>query len=137
MESMQRAIPLFSLLVLVGLVVLAAGYRYDQYVVERQFVVQGAVPCDPTTTQCFVADCNPAEDSECDDTAYAKAELPAMAAPDCLLENSCESFSCNGKEACTVTYCSADILEDGEKCSDAPSPSGASDATAGTTSEPL
>lgn len=92
------------------------GYRYDQYVFKKNYVVNAAAPCDAAMNSCFAADCSPEEDASCDTTPYEKVTLPAADAPDCLLENSCSQFDCSNANQCTITYCTPDTAEDGEVC---------------------
>jgi hypothetical protein len=103
----------FFVLIILSLICVM-GYRYYEYIYLRNFLLDVNVPCDPTTEQCFVADCEPGPD--CDSTPYAKVEIIAHDAPVCLEEHACESFSCDGINSCNVTYCSADSLVDGEVC---------------------
>lgn len=98
-------------LVLIGII----GYRFDQYFVRHNYLVDADVPCNPATERCFVADCTPENDLGCDTSPYKKVEIRASNAPTCLEEHTCSSFQCAGP-ACTVTYCSDDALSDGEVC---------------------
>lgn len=107
---------LFSLAFL--LLVIVAGYRYEQYVMARNFTFFANTACDSSLHDCFIADCSPEEDGlGCPNGPYAKVELSASDAPKCLSEHSCKSFSCDGLEDCEITYCSEDILDEGEICS--------------------
>lgn len=102
---------ILSMVVILGIV----GYRYYHYVVKGDYVVLANVSCDPAVESCFVADCSPDEDPECDDTPYKKVEVLSAEAPGCLKEHTCEVFECTS-ESCSVTECSEDALEDGEVC---------------------
>ena len=108
--------PAISLFVFVALIIGLVGYRYQQYVLAQNYLVDAVVPCDSTMQSCFAADCSPDEDPECDVTPYEKVELPASLAPKCLFENSCDSFICTEANHCIVTHCSEDALGDGEVC---------------------
>lgn len=112
--------PALTLTLLVLAILGIVGYRYNQYVLDKQYVVDAAAPCDSTQNSCFVADCSPDEDANCDVTPYEKVELPGALVPDCLLENSCDAFTCNDENNCVITYCSPDNTEDGEACTAAP-----------------
>jgi hypothetical protein len=103
---------LFAIMVLALLCV--AGYRYYEYINQRNFLLDVNVSCNPETESCFVADCESGPD--CDETPYKKVEIIAHDAPACLEEHSCETFSCSGLVNCTVTTCSDNSLADGEKC---------------------
>jgi hypothetical protein len=112
--------PALTLTILVLAIVGIVVYRYDQYVLNRQYLVDAAAPCDPALNSCFVADCSPDEDPSCDTTPYEKVELPGALAPGCLLENSCEAFTCTADNDCVITYCAAEDTEDGEICTTEP-----------------
>jgi hypothetical protein len=104
------------LLFFLGLIVLViVGYRYQQYVINRNFTLLVNTVCDSQTEKCFVMDCVEGEEG-CDKTPYKKVELVAKDAPQCLEEHTCTSFSCGKLENCTVSYCTEDTLEDGEVC---------------------
>lgn len=113
----MKNVPVFllaiSLIAILGIV----WYRYDQYVVQRNFITYAAVPCSEEEGTCFVMDCSPEEDEECDLSPYKKIEVLASEAPKCIEEHTCESFACaSGSETCTETFCSDETLEDGEAC---------------------
>lgn len=107
--------------ILVAIVLLAiAGtiwQRYDQYVLKGNFYLEAYASCDPATEMCFVADCPPEEDLECDASPYKKIEMVEREAPKCLEEHTCDTFSCPANSGnCSVTYCSEDTLDEGEVC---------------------
>lgn len=90
--------------------------RYEQYVKEGRFVVEANTACSSEEGKCFVADCVAGE-ADCDTTPYKKVSIYKHDAPKCLLEHSCDTFSCpSGAGDCGITYCSPDTIEDGEKC---------------------
>ena len=94
-------------------------YRYQQYIVSRNFTLEINTVCDAKTENCFVADCSIENDPECDTTTYKKVEILDNYAPKCLEEHACEAFSCDQiKDNCSITYCSSSTLEDGEKCAE-------------------
>ncbi len=95
-------------------------YRYDQYVLAKNYMMLSTASCDPAFESCFAADCEGLEETECDTTPYAKVTVLAADAPQCLFEHSCEDFSCEGKEQCEFTYCAEDTLEEGEICVSTP-----------------
>jgi hypothetical protein len=96
-------------------ILVVAFYRYDQYIIARNFVVVADIACDPSAESCFVADCSTQDDPDCDTTPYKKVTILAAEAPICLEEHSCEGFVCTSA-SCTVSQCSEDELEDGEAC---------------------
>lgn len=99
------------------IIVSVVGYRYQQYVFERNFTLQVNGPCDPATNTCFISDCSPEVDPACDTTPYEKILVTANEAPACLEEHTCTDFSCEGKTGCEIAYCDADSVEGGEQCS--------------------
>jgi hypothetical protein len=90
---------------------------FVKYRVKQDFLIFAHTTCDTQTTSCFVADCDPDTDTECDQTPYAKVWVPAKSAPKCLLENNCEDFICNSEQGCKLINCSDDQLGEGEVCS--------------------
>lgn len=124
-----------TLIVFVLAIATIVGYRYDQYVVQRDYLVDAAAPCDAAQQTCFVADCSSQEDAECDTTPYEKVELPGRLAPSCLLENSCEAFDCSTANDCSVTYCTPDGAEDGETCTQSETASSSVDTSAASSTD--
>lgn len=104
------------LVLLTVLVLIVVANRAYQYYVKQNFLLLVNAICDPATEDCFVMDCA-VDELGCDTTPYKKVEILAALAPKCLEEHSCEQFSCNDLKPCSVTYCSADTTEEGEKCS--------------------
>ncbi|MES2225726.1 MAG: hypothetical protein V4480_02855 [Patescibacteria group bacterium] len=108
--------PRYFLVLSIAAILGIVGYRYDQYLVEKQYTLRVDVSCDSAAESCFAADCTPDSGPDCDPTPYKKVEIRAADAPACLEEHSCEHFSCAGIASCTLSLCSGDVLEDGEKC---------------------
>ena len=104
-----------TILLTVVLLMMVAGYRFDQYVLAKNYVVSSQAPCDPTQGQCFIEQC-PIDEDLCDSEPYVKVEVLANQAPACLEEHSCTAFSCDGMASCAIEYCTPDTLEDGEAC---------------------
>lgn len=104
----------FSLVVL--FLIVFSAYKYDQYVVKRNFIVFQQVSCDNTTEECFVADCDVAN-PDCDVTPYKKIEKLASNIPFCTPDTECPELTCeSGEIGCTITLCSDDVVDSGEKC---------------------
>lgn len=97
-------------------IVAVIGYRFDQYQLRHNYLVDANVPCNPATEKCFASDCSPKDDLSCDTSPYKKVEIRASAAPACMEEHTCSTFECAPGTDCSVTYCSADALDSGEKC---------------------
>lgn len=93
------------------------GYRYYDYVYNQDFLIDVTTACNPAQEQCFISNCSPEDDLSCPGGPYKKVELLAREAPLCLLDHSCVNFACGSDANCSITYCSTDLLEDGESCS--------------------
>ena len=105
------------MLALIAVAVVAiVAFRYHQYVVARVYPIEANTVCDPAVHSCFVADCSPADGPACDRTPYEKVSVFAHDAPACLEEHTCASFSCEGRRACAITYCSEQAIKQGETC---------------------
>ena len=109
------------LLAFIALVIIAIiGYRYNQYIVHKNFYIDVNTQCDPSVESCFAWDCDPEEDEECDNTPYKKVSILSSDAPKCLEEHSCENFTCDSNvELCEIVYCSESVLDEGEICATA------------------
>lgn len=92
------------------------GYRYYQYMIERNFTLDINTICDSKVNSCFSA----SEDLSYGQNPYEKVAVTARYAPVCLEEHNCDSFSCPSvlvkNSVCEITYCSDDTKEDGEEC---------------------
>ena len=91
------------------------GYRFQNYYITRDYVLNVFTPCDPTAHSCFAADESIADPSfqtgPCE-----KVEIIAHYVPPCLEEHTCKDFSCEGITSCKISYCSNDLLDVGESC---------------------
>lgn len=106
-----------TLILIIGIIVLAViANRFYQYQIKQNFLLEVNTFCDPVTESCFVSDCSLEDDPECDLTPYKKVEVLAAGVPQCLQEHTCQSFSCDGLEQCSITYCSDETKEGGEGC---------------------
>src|ERR1035437_1576702 len=105
----------YLLIFLFIILFIITGYRYKEYVRDKNFTLEVNTVCDINNEKCFVSDCS-ADDSECDTTPYKKVEILANQAPKCLEEHNCSSFSCESRKKCSVTYCNVNSIENGEKC---------------------
>ncbi len=113
MDRRAKYILAFILILILTVVV----YRYIDYFLNQNFLVEANTVCNTETESCFKADCSVDIDPECDTTPYKKVEIIARVAPKCLEEHSCEKFSCDGLgNDCSTTYCSEDVLDKGEVC---------------------
>lgn len=118
---MRRSSTYLILIILIGVAAVVAN-RYYHYISQRDFLLDVDVACDPSTEHCFIADCSPEEDPNCDTSPYKYVEILARNAPSCLEEHACDSFSCDPNDAtCSITYCDEDTVSEGEQCTPDPS----------------
>jgi hypothetical protein len=110
MSKLSKTFFVLIVLVLLGV----TGHRYYEYVYQKNFLLDVNTTCDPKINNCFIFNCESGPD--CSNMPYKKIEIIAKDAPKCLEEHTCENFSCGGIENCSVTYCSDNILSDGELC---------------------
>ncbi len=115
MDKASRYLFLF-----VVLAILAVGaYKYKEFVIDRNFDIFAHVTCDPESESCFVADCSPEDDPECDLTPYKKVLKPAKNIEKCGPSEECPELSCDENETgCTTTYCSSETIDEGEICAE-------------------
>lgn len=94
------------LLLVTGLALMAGAgiLGYHRFFVERDYVVQYELACDPSVTDCFVLECSGSEDTECETWYFSLGEKTASD-----LYNSCgESIDgCDAAATClpSDTYC--------------------------------
>jgi len=108
-------------------IVLLVGYKFKQFIIDKDFTLIANIPCDPATESCFRVVCDP---EGCDDSSgivnsdgspYKKITLPYSKAPNCLIEENCTPVEASqicvaGDTTCIIDTCSEDTLEDGEEC---------------------
>jgi hypothetical protein len=104
------------ILIFIIVILLVGGYRYYQYMIKKNFILEMNTICDVKTEKCF----SPSPDLGFLDTPYKKVSIIANLAPRCLEEHNCESFSCSNisddPNICAITYCSDDTKDSGEEC---------------------
>ena len=96
-------------------ILITIGYRFYDYVVDKNLILSIYTPCNPSTEECFITD----EENAYFDfqlEPYKKVEIVDKYAPICLEEHNCENFVCDNIESCNITYCSEDTLEEWESC---------------------
>ncbi|MEI8339238.1 MAG: hypothetical protein WCF94_01080 [bacterium] len=107
------------LIIFILIIVVVVSYRYQQYFLNKNFILSVHTSCDSKTEKCFASDCVLGEDPECDESAYKKVEILDSIAPVCLEEHNCPTFFCEQVVGqCSIIYCSEENLDDGEKCLD-------------------
>ena len=117
------------LIVFALLVLTVVGFKYKQFFLDKDYSFQTQVSCDPKTESCFKVICDgesATSTGECDTSSgvmftdgspYKYIELPETDVPSCLEGNTCPDFFCPADNPdCVTTYCSEDVLEDGEEC---------------------
>jgi hypothetical protein len=105
------------LLVLIILVVVfVIMYRYDQYIIKKNFILEVSISCDSSKETCFVMDCSVDIDPDCDKNPYKKIKISATYAPICLEEHTCDDFTCDNLNDCSTLICSDDNKESWETC---------------------
>lgn len=113
--------PAYLITIVLFAILLVAAYRYQQYIVDRAFLLKADTACDLAAHSCFASNCSPADDPACDPAPYEKVEVLAHDAPACLEEHTCDAFICEGRRDCAINYCTADAVQDGERCTTATS----------------
>ncbi len=99
------------------LVVMVFAYNFLHYYTAKEYPLYSYTSCDPSRDSCFEVDPE-SENFAFYTEPYAKVDIIARYAPTCLNEHTCTNFTCIGiEDHCTVTYCSDEVLEDGELCS--------------------
>ena len=99
--------PLYIYILLGILFISSVAYRYLEYTQEKNFIVFAQLPCNSLIENCFVVE---------DSATFKKVSVSAKDAPHCVYEGDCENFSCDSMSECQITYCSNEILLDGESC---------------------
>lgn len=99
---------------LVGLVF---THNFNRYYVTKDYELTGYTSCDTSLYNCFLSDENQGDFSFYT-KPYAKVSINAKYAPSCLSEHSCENFSCDSIQTCTLTYCDPESADPGEHCTD-------------------
>lgn len=115
MDKKSRYLLYLLIILLVG----SAIYKFYKFVIERDFIITAEISCDPEVENCFIWDCDIA-DEECDQSPYKYITKNAKNAPLCdpYTDEGCEELFCSPGEAdCEITICSEDELGDEEICS--------------------
>lgn len=103
----------------------SVGVTYWRIMIQKDYIIEAEVDCDPTLETCFVYECDP-EAEECtgdpeEDIYYYKmirrnaANIPLCDPAD---EN-CEALTCpEGEDECEIILCSEETAEEGQVCND-------------------
>lgn len=113
----KKSIFLFSFVLIV--IIVSGVFQYRTFVEKRNYVVTNYLSCDPEVETCFISDCSPETDEECDTEPYKKIAKLAKNIPACEDLTDCPETSCAmGEEKCMITWCSPDAVEEGELCTE-------------------
>ncbi|HBG33381.1 MAG TPA: hypothetical protein DDW82_06695 [Acholeplasmataceae bacterium] len=91
--------------------------------IEKDYIIEAEVDCDPTLETCFIYECDP-EAEECtgnpeEDTSYfKKAKRVAANIPLCdPADELCQPFVCGeGEKDCEEILCTEETSEEGDVC---------------------
>lgn len=114
------------------LAILIAGsvtVTYWRYMVQRDYVVESQIDCDPETEKCFIWQCDPestVEGEQCtgvpdNDIWYYKIfRRNAKNIPDCdPTDENCPAYVCGEEEQdCAEELCTVENVAQGEECND-------------------
>ena len=112
---MKKETKIFLLLIIFATFVVVS-FRYTEYIIHKNFILNVNMSCNPSFEICFVSDCSPENDPKCDVTPYKKIKILDSIAPQCLEEHTCAQFLCSKNSNCLITNCSLDNVKGGEKC---------------------
>lgn len=118
------------LTVFVSLLVISVGITFIRIYVQKDYIIQNQIDCDPYTEKCFIWECDPESteegeactgDPENDIWYYAVAQRNANMIADCdPNDENCLPFEClEGEKNCSVTFCDETTKEEqGVECND-------------------
>ena len=118
------------LTVFVSLLVISVGITFIRIYIQKDYVIQNQIDCDPTVDKCFIWKCDPNSteegeactgDPENDIWYYAIVQRKANMIPNCdPNDEKCLPFEClEGEKDCSVTFCDETNKEEqGTECND-------------------
>jgi len=115
--------------VFVVLIIGSVGFTYWRIMIKRDYIISAQTDCDPYTEQCFFWECDPnsIEDGvACTDNAddnswyYQIVRRKAFNIPLCdPKDENCQALICpEGEADCSVEFCTAENVPEGETCND-------------------
>lgn len=121
MDKKSKFFSFGFILLIIGSVVVT----YYRYIVQRDYVIEARVGCDPHKETCFVHICDSTTGEECTgdpekDTSYYKLiRRNAKNIPICDPKiEGCNALVCpNGEEDCAFTLCDPTKTGEGDRCS--------------------
>jgi len=117
MDKKSKILLIILVLILIG----SASVTFYRYFISNNYLITDNIACEPKTEVCFYVPCAE-EDDACNSAEveyYKKIEKNASNIKLCDPEvDGCNPLVCTENEKdCSITYCSADTLGDGEECS--------------------
>ncbi|HOW60794.1 MAG TPA: hypothetical protein P5548_00230 [Candidatus Moranbacteria bacterium] len=114
----------------ISLIIISVWVTFIRIYVQKDYIIQNQIDCDPTVDACFIWECDPESteegeactgDPEMDIWYYAVAQRKANMIPECDPDDeNCLPFEClEGEEDCSVTFCDEITKEEqGVECND-------------------
>ena len=114
----------------VSLLAISVGITFLRIYVQKDYIIQNQIDCDPYVEKCFIWECDPESteegeactgDPENDIWYYAIAQRNANMIPTCdPNDENCLPFECaEGEKNCSVTFCDEKTKEEqGVECND-------------------
>ncbi len=105
------------------------GATYWRYVIQKDYIIQAQIDCDPETEKCFVWRCDPLSseegekctgDPEKDIWYYKIFRRNAKNIPSCdPSDENCPAYACGEEEKdCAEELCTSENVPEGEECND-------------------
>lgn len=102
-------VPHFILLLVVVMIFV---YRFNDYVIKKNYLVFVDVPCIVDQERCF----DPDQGLSVLESPYKNIQISAKNKIICLEEHSCNKFSCDDLTMCQEKYCIHEEQGDGDLC---------------------
>ena len=125
-KKSKLLIAIVTLLILVSILI-----TFWRIMIQRDYIIENQIDCDPYTEKCFIWECDPNStvegeactgDPEMDIWYYAVAQRKAANIPFCNPEEdeNCAPFEClEGEKDCSITFCDETTKEEQEvDCND-------------------
>lgn len=118
------------LFIILGLLIIGSIVAtYWRYMVQRDYIIQSQIDCDPETQNCFIWQCDPMsleEGEACtgvpdnDIWYYKNFSRNAMNIPDCdPKDENCAAYICEeGEKDCAEELCALENVPEGKECND-------------------
>ncbi|MDD4901486.1 MAG: hypothetical protein PHS62_05335 [Patescibacteria group bacterium] len=113
----------FSVFFIAVFIVTAASFC--KFYIFKDYYITSEAACDPAAEQCFIYECDPADDNECPENPaerlsyYKLIEKKAKAMPVCNPNGeNCPPLACRAGEDCREILCDEAARISGESCSE-------------------